>query len=107
MGVGKVDEIDLSNIVDNMNSITYSHARENLAHTITFVCENHDPVIITQKVNVIIKDIDRNQYKGLGKPEPLKHALSGFWSRRISEEHRLIYRIVDDEIHIAQLRYHY
>jgi len=60
-----------------------------------------------KKVDDLIKDIDRNQYEGIGKPEPLKHSLSGFWSRRINEEHRLIYRIVEDEINIAQLRYHY
>jgi toxin YoeB len=60
-----------------------------------------------KKVNELLKDIDRNQYDGIGKPEPLKYPLSGFWSRRVSEEHRLIYRIQDDEIHIAQIRYHY
>lgn len=60
-----------------------------------------------KKVNDLIKDINRNHHEGLGKPEPLRHSLSKFWSRRINEEHRLIYRIVEDEIHIAQLRYHY
>jgi toxin YoeB len=45
--------------------------------------------------------------KGIGKPEPLKHALSGYWSRRINDEHRIVYRIVDGAILIAQLRYHY
>ncbi|MEN8829784.1 MAG: Txe/YoeB family addiction module toxin [Lentimonas sp.] len=60
-----------------------------------------------KKVNDLIKDINRNHHEGLGKPEPLRHSLPGFWSRRINEEHRLIYRIVEDEIHIAQLRYHY
>ncbi|MEN8844433.1 MAG: Txe/YoeB family addiction module toxin, partial [Lentimonas sp.] len=60
-----------------------------------------------KKVNDLIKDINRNHHEGLGKTEPLRHSLPGFWSRRINEEHRLIYRIVEDEIHIAQLRYHY
>ena len=60
-----------------------------------------------KKVNALMKDIERNVYEGIGKPEPLKHSLSGFWSRRINEEHRLIYRIHHDEIHIAQMRYHY
>jgi toxin YoeB len=60
-----------------------------------------------KKVNELIKDIDRNQYEGIGKPESLRHSLSGFWSRRINEEHRLVYRISEDEIHIAQIRYHY
>lgn len=59
------------------------------------------------KVNELIKDIDRNQHEGIGKPEALRHSLSGFWSRRINEEHRLVYRISEDEIHIAQMRYHY
>ena len=60
-----------------------------------------------KKVNELIKDIDRNQHEGIGKPEQLKHTLSGFWSRRINEEHRLVYRIEQDEIQIAQLRHHY
>ena len=60
-----------------------------------------------KKVNELIKDIDRNQYEGIGKPEALKHSLSGYWSKRINEEHRLIYRIIDDEMYIAQIRYHY
>ena len=60
-----------------------------------------------KKVNELLKDIDRNQHEGFGKPEPLRHSLSGFWSRRITEEHRLVYRISADEIHIAQIRYHY
>jgi len=60
-----------------------------------------------KKVNELIKDIDRNRYEGIGKPEPLKHTLSGFWSRRISEEHRLVYKVIEDEIHIVQIRYHY
>ena len=60
-----------------------------------------------KKVNEPIKDIDRTRYEGIGKPEPLKHTLSGFWSRRINEEHRLVYKVIKDEIHIAQIRYHY
>ncbi|MGB0333769.1 MAG: Txe/YoeB family addiction module toxin [Opitutales bacterium] len=60
-----------------------------------------------KKVNELIKDTDRNRHEGIGKPEPLKHTLSGFWSRRINEEHRLVYRIKGDEIQIAQLRHHY
>jgi len=60
-----------------------------------------------KKVNELIKDIDRNRYEGIGKPEPLKHTLSGFWSRKINEEHRLVYKVIEDEIQIAQIRYHY
>ena len=62
---------------------------------------------MVKKINALIKDIERTPFEGLGKPEPLKHALSGFWSRRIDPEHRLIYRIRDDKLEIAQCRYHY
>jgi len=60
-----------------------------------------------KKINELIKDIARSPFQGLGKPEPLKHALSGFWSRRISQEHRIVYRVEGDVIELAQLRYHY
>jgi toxin YoeB len=60
-----------------------------------------------KKINELIKDIARSPFQGLGKPEPLKHAFSGFWSRRISQEHRIIYRLEGDVIELAQLRYHY
>ena len=62
---------------------------------------------VLKKINELIKDISRSPYDGIGKPEPLKHALSGFWSRRITDEHRLIYRIEGSAILIAQARYHY
>jgi toxin YoeB len=60
-----------------------------------------------RKINELLKDIARNPFEGLGKPEPLKHKYSGFWFRRIDDEHRLIYRCVDDEIQIAKCRFHY
>ncbi len=60
-----------------------------------------------KRINELLKDISRNPYQGIGKPEPLKHKYSGFWSRRIDSEHRLIYRILDDEIQIAKCRFHY
>ena len=62
---------------------------------------------IVKRINTLIKDIQRNPFEGIGKPEPLKHALSGFWSRRINDEHRIVYKVTDDKILIAQLRYHY
>ena len=62
---------------------------------------------ILKRINTLINDIRREPYKGKGKPEPLKYALSGYWSRRISEEHRLVYRVEKDKIFIAQVRYHY
>lgn len=58
-------------------------------------------------INELLKDITRNPYEGIGKPEPLKFNYAGFWSRRIDEEHRLIYRVVEDEIQIAKCRFHY
>lgn len=60
-----------------------------------------------KKINELIKDIVRNPFDGLGKPEALKHKYAGFWSRRIDHEHRLIYRVVEDEIQIAKCRFHY
>ncbi len=62
---------------------------------------------ILRRINELIKDIQRNKYEGLGKPEPLRHNLSGYWSRRITSEHRIVYRIEEDKVLIAQLRYHY
>lgn len=60
-----------------------------------------------KRINSLLKDIQRNKYEGIGKPEALKHNLSGYWSRRITNEHRIVYKIEDDSILIAQLRYHY
>jgi len=62
---------------------------------------------ILKRINLLIKEIRRDPFSGLGKPESLKHNLSGYWSRRITEEHRIIYRVSGDELMIAQLRYHY
>ncbi len=59
------------------------------------------------RINNLIKDIKREPFEGIGKPEPLKHALSGYWSRRINDEHRIVYKVHDNSILIAQLRYHY
>ena len=61
-----------------------------------------------KKINLLLQDIGRDDpFEGIGKPEPLKHAFSGYWSRRINDEHRLIYRVVDDVLEVAQARYHY
>ena len=59
------------------------------------------------RINQLLQDISRNGYDGLGKPEPLKGNLSGFWSRRIDDTHRLVYRVSDDMIEILQCRGHY
>lgn len=60
-----------------------------------------------KKINQLLQDIDRNGYTGIGKPEPLKGNLQGYWSRRIDETNRLIYRIKDNHIEILQCRSHY
>ncbi len=60
-----------------------------------------------ERVNKLIREVQREPYAGVGKPEPLKHALAGYWSRRINDEHRMVYRVQDDVLWIAQLRYHY
>jgi toxin YoeB len=60
-----------------------------------------------KRINQLISDIQRSPFEGIGKPESLKHALSGYWSRRIDGEHRIVYRTDNDSVFIAQLRYHY
>ena len=60
-----------------------------------------------KRINLMIQEIMRDPYRGIGKPEPLKHAFQGYWSRRITSEHRIVYKKVGDQIWIAQLRYHY
>lgn len=62
---------------------------------------------ILKRVNALIKDVTRSPYEGIGKPEPLKHGLAGYWSRRINDEHRMVYTVKDDSILLAQLKYHY
>jgi len=62
---------------------------------------------ILRRINSLIKEIQRNPFEGMGKPEPLRYALSGYWSRRINDEHRIVYKVTEDSILIAQLRYHY
>ena len=62
---------------------------------------------ILNRINALIKDIKRDPFDGIGKPEPLKHALSGYWSRRINDEHRIVYKMQQDSLLVAQLRYHY
>jgi len=59
------------------------------------------------RINNLIKDIQRHPFQGIGKPEPLKHALSGYWSRRVTDEHRMVYKVENNALLIAQLRYHY
>lgn len=62
---------------------------------------------VVLRINALIREIQRDAFDGIGKPEQLRHALSGYWSRRITDEHRIVYRVEGDAIMIAQLRYHY
>ena len=62
---------------------------------------------VLRRINDLIKETIRTPFQGTGKPEPLRHVLAGYWSRRITEEHRMVYRIEGDSLFIAQLRYHY
>lgn len=62
---------------------------------------------MVERINKLIHEVKRDPFSGVGKPEPLKHALSGFWSRRITDEHRMVYRVEGATLQIAQLRYHY
>jgi len=80
-----------------------------------FVDESWDDYLYWQKtnkkmlkrINDLLKDISRNPFSGIGKPEPLKYKYKGFWSRRIDNEHRLIYQVKNNEILIAKCRFHY
>jgi len=62
---------------------------------------------MVDRINNLIRETQRESFSGIGKPEALKHALSGFWSRRITDEHRMVYRVEGDDLLIAQLRFHY
>jgi toxin YoeB len=62
---------------------------------------------ILDRINMLIREIQRTPFGGTGKPEPLKHGLSGYWSRRINDEHRIVYKVELDSLLIAQLRHHY
>ncbi len=62
---------------------------------------------MVERINKLIRETQREPFTGIGKPEPLKHALAGYWSRRITDEHRMVYKIDGDSLLLAQLRYHY
>jgi toxin YoeB len=68
--------------------------------------QHNDPKVL-KRINALIKEIQRTPYEGIGKPEPLKYNFSGYWSRRINDEHRIVYQVNQDSLLIAQLRYHY
>ena len=62
---------------------------------------------VLKRINSLIKETVRTPFQGTGKPEPLKHVLGGYWSRRITDEHRMVYKVEEESLLIAQLRYHY
>ena len=72
-----------------------------------YLCWQEKDKRTLKKVNTLIKDIERNPFEGLGKPEPLKHDLSGWWSRQIDEANRIVYRIKDKNLEITQCKGHY
>ena len=69
--------------------------------------QNRQDRRMVERIKKLIRETQREPFAGVGKPEPLKHALSGFWSRRITDEHRMVYRVEEDALLIAQLRFHY
>lgn len=62
---------------------------------------------LLKRINQLIRESSRDPYRGIGKPEPLRHSLKGYWSRRITDEHRMVYCVKDEKLMVAQLRYHY
>jgi toxin YoeB len=62
---------------------------------------------VLSRINELLRDIQRNRYQGIGKPEPLRNNLAGWWSRRIDAEHRIVYKVETNSVLIAQVRYHY
>ncbi len=68
--------------------------------------QSHDKQVL-KKINQLLKDCQRDPFAGIGKPEPLRHELSGAWSRRITDEHRLVYFVDDDDVRVIACRYHY
>lgn len=62
---------------------------------------------VLARINHLIREIQREPFTGIGKPEPLRHALKGYWSRRITDEHRIVYKVEEDSVLLAQLRFHY
>ena len=72
-----------------------------------YISWQKDDKKLLKKINLLIKDIQRTPFEGIGNPEPLKFDLSGFWSRRIDREHRLIYKVFNNEILIYSCKYHY
>lgn len=84
-----------------MNLIFSNHAWEDYLYW-----QKTDKQVV-KRINSLIRDIQRRPFEGIGKPEALKHGLTGYWSRRIDPEHRIVYKVKGNAVFIAQLRYHY
>ena len=84
-----------------MKLLIGDQAREDLAYW-----NRHDQAK-TRRIRALLADITRTPYSGLGKPEPLKYDLAGYWSRRIDREHRLVYKVAGDTLYVASCRFHY
>jgi toxin YoeB len=82
-------------------------ARLVFTHTAWEQYLSHTERGLVRRINALLADITRHGHEGIGKPEPLRGELSGFWSRRIDKEHRLVYRIKGTDIEIIACRYHY
>lgn len=72
-----------------------------------YLCWQKQDKRMVDRIDKLIRETQREPFSGIGKPEALKHALSGFWSRRMTDEHRMVYRVEDEGLSIAQLRFHY
>ena len=105
----------LDNVTKNFETLIINRGKDNGPMKYIFVDESWDDYLYWQKtnkkmlkrINDLLKDISRNPFSGIGKPEPLKYKYKGFWSRRIDNEHRLIYQVKNNEILIAKCRFHY
>ena len=84
--------------------MTYKVVHQNAWEDLLYWLEQDRKMV--KRIGLLIKDIERSPYEGVGKPEALKYNLAGWWSRRITDEHRIVYRIQGDELHVASLRYH-
>ena len=71
-----------------------------------YLCWQKQDKRMVKRINKLILETQREPFSGIGKPEALKHALSGFWSRRITDEHRMVYRVEGNDLLITQLRFH-
>lgn len=92
-------------MVKKSHVLSEDHTLRNRLCRLSARAENRQKAL--HRINKLIKETKREPFEGVGKPEPLKHNLAGYWSRRINEEHRIVYKVTDDALLIAQLRYHY